>query len=466
MKRWGDYDTGEAYDEVFAAPGEVREVYAETMARLERTDLDKLSRTVNEQLAADGVVFGGEEAHAYQVDPIPRLLTEDEWNLLARGVSQRAEVLNALVADAYGERRAVNEGVLPARVLDETPYFEKDLAGWPEPPDGWVTVIGFDLVRDRDGRFRVLEDNLRTPAGLAYADAANSVVADVTDLGPQTDSPSFLQAGADALRRALESSAPDVDGELLLITDGELNSAWYEHQRIAEAAGLRIALVNDLRRRGDRVELSDGTPVRAFYRRSDDDSIRDENGVMTPLAEIVLDPLRAGRVGMVNRFGGGVGDDKMLYAYVDDLTRFYLGEDPLLPSVRTYDLLNEAKLADASERLHELVVKPRDGYGGHGVVVGPAASEEEIEEARKAIHDDPHAWIAQDVIELSTLPVIVDGRLEPRHVDLRVVAVRDADGVTALRGGLTRVALEAGSMVVNSSRDGGAKPTWVVPGRG
>lgn len=455
------YDAGEAYDEVFARPGEVRDLYADVIGRLETTDLDALTRRVNDRLASQGVVFGGDDAHPFRVDPVPRLLAEDEWDLLARGVEQRTEALDAFVADAYGERRAVAAGVVPERVLTDTHYFEKDLLGCPPPPGGWVNVAGFDLVRDRTGTFRVLEDNLRTPSGLAYAEAANDAVTDVADLG--LDRGSYLQAGADALRRALEGAAPDADGELVLLSDGEQNSAWYEHRRLAEAAGLRLALAEDLHLDGGRVRLPDGVPVRAFYRRSDADEVRDEQGALTPLAAVVLEAVAEGRVGMVNRYGTGVGDDKMLYGYVDDLVRFYLDEEPLLPSVTTYDLLDDDRRTAALEKLPELVAKPRDGQGGQGVVVGPAASADEVDQARAAILEDPESWIVQEVVDLSTCPVVVDGHLEPRHVDLRVFAVRDPGGVTAVRGGLTRVALAPGSMVVNSSRQGGAKATWVVP---
>lgn len=455
------YDSGEAYDEVFGGPGEVREPYADLMARLADTDLDDLTRRVNDRLAADGVMFGGADGHPFRVDPIPRLIPESVWADVARGLAQRTEALNAFVADAYGERRAVAEGIVPERVLTETPYFERDLIGCPTPADGWVSVAGYDLVRDRDGRFKVLEDNLRTPSGLAYAQAANDAVADLLGMGDVDRS--YLQEGAGALRRALESAGSDVDGALVLVSDGEENSAWYEHQRLAEAAGLRLAGVEELRARGGRIELADGTPVRAFYRRSDDDGVRDDEGRLTPLAEVVLDAVREGRVGMVNRFGTGVGDDKMLYAYTDDLVRFYLGEEPALPSVTTYDVLDPDRRAAALDKLPQLVAKPRDGQGGAGVVVGPTATAEELDAAREAIVRDPGTWIVQDVVDLSTCPVVVDGHLEPRHVDLRVFAVRDATGVTVVRGGLTRVALAPGSMVVNSSREGGAKPTWVVP---
>lgn len=455
------YDAGSAYDEAYTASGEVREVYAKLLDRLDGLDLADLTERVNDRLADQGVVFGGGEGHPFRVDPVPRLITAAEWAELERGLGQRTEALNAFVADAYGARRAVAAGVVPERVLTETPYFEQDLVDSPPPDDGWVTVAGFDVVRGRDGRFRVLEDNVRTPSGLAYAQAASDAV--VAEAGLDGWDVAYLQAGADALRRALEDSAPDRDGDLVLLTDGEVNSAWFEHQRLAEAAGLRVACPDDLRERGDRIELEDGTPVRTFYRRTDSDQVRADDGELTPLATTVLDAVREGRVGMVNRFGGGVADDKLVYAYVDDLIGFYLDEEPVLPSVTTYDLRDPDRRATALEMLEELVAKPRDGQGGAGVVVGPTASAKELDAARAAIVEDPAEWIVQDVVDLSTCPVVVDGGLEPRHVDLRVFAIRDRAGVTVVRGGLTRVALQEGSMVVNSSRDGGAKPTWVAP---
>lgn len=454
-----------AYDEAYDDSGAVRASYAALLDRLGTTDLDALTRRVNDRLERDGVVFGGAEGHPFRVDPVPRLITATEWAEVERGLAQRAEALNAFVGDAYGERRAVAAGVVPERVLTDTPYFEEDLVGVPAPADGWLTVAGFDLVRGSDGRFRVLEDNLRTPSGIAYAQAARDVVAAEADLaGLGLVGGDYLRGGADALRRALEVTAPDVDGELVLLTEGEQNSAWFEHQRLAEAAGLRLVAPEELRKRTDGLGLADGTPVRAFYRRTDSDAVRDDDGALTPLAQVVLEAVATGRVGMVNRFGTGVGDDKLLYSYVDDLVRFYLAEEPVLPAVRTYDVLDAERRAEALERLRELVAKPRDGQGGEGVVVGPSASDAEVDAARAAIARDPGTWIVQDVVDLSTCPVVVDGRLQPRHVDLRVFAVRDVAGVTVLPGGLTRVALESGEMVVNSSRDGGAKPTWIVPG--
>jgi uncharacterized circularly permuted ATP-grasp superfamily protein len=452
------YATGEHRDEAFAGPDDVRPSYAEVLARLDGLDLDDLAARVAARLEADDVRFGDE---GFRVDPVPRLLTAEEWSHVERGVTQRMLALEALVADAYAGQRLVAEGVVPRGVLEQTPYLERDLVGATAPPGGWLSVAGFDLVRDADGRFRVLEDNLRTPSGVAYAQSAvDAVRQGVPALGlPAQD---LVGQAARALRRCLEASAPDVEGELVLLTDGSASSAWTEHRTLAEAGGLHLATPAELCRAGGEVCLRDGRRVRAVYRRTDEDRVHGDDGRLTDVADLLLEPTLAGSVGLVNHFGTGVGDDKGVYRVVDEVVRHVLGEEPVLPSVGTYDVTDPGRRHEAVPALDRLVTKPRDGQGGQGVVVGPAASEEEVESARHAVEDDPQEWVVQDTVSLSTCPVVVDGHLEPRHVDLRVFAYRAGSDVVVLRGGLTRVAFDRGSMVVNSSRGGGAKGTWVV----
>lgn len=449
----------EAYDEAYDADGAVRPPYRELVARLEDADLAHLTREVHRHLARHGVEFGGDDPHPFEVDALPRILTAEEWDTLALGLRQRVRALDAFVADVYGEQRALAEGIVPERAVTGSPYFEKDLLGV-DLPAPWIGIAGLDVVRGSDGRFFVLEDNARTPSGIAYAMAASDAVWDALQMhSPRADLRVELSR---SLRGVLEASAPEVDGELVLLTDGRSNSSYYEHRRLAELAGIELAEPGDVRRRGDRLELADGRPVRAVYRRTDDDHLRQESGDLTPTAELVLEPLLAGNLGMVNRFGTGVADDKFVYSYVDDLVRFYLGEEPAVGSVPTYDLDDPDICADVLDRLGELVVKPRDGQGGTGVVVGPTASEDELAEARDEIRADPGGWIAQDVVTLSTAPTVIDGTVVPRHVDLRPFVLYDGREAVVPLGGLTRVALREGSMVVNSSRQGGGKATWVL----
>jgi uncharacterized circularly permuted ATP-grasp superfamily protein len=452
--------TREVYDEAFSAPGRARPPYEEILAAIADADLDELTTTVDELLRKRDVTFGGADGEPFTVDPIPRVLTGEEWRRLAAGLEQRVRALDAFVADVYGERRCVAARVIPERVITGSVYFEEDLVGAAPAGGAWISIAGLDLVRGADGRFVVLEDNVRTPSGIAYAMAASDAVADVIPL-PRRRAHVHAQLRS-AMRGALEAARPDADGELVLLTDGQENSAWYEHQRLARLADLELVRPHDLRRRGDRLELADGRPVRSVYRRTDEDRLRDETGALTDVGALLLEPLLAGTIGLVNWFGTGIADDKHVYAYVDDLVRFHLGEEPLVPSVPTFDLSDDRTREACLDRLDELVVKPRGGHGGDGVLVGPTASRAELARAAEAIRRDPDDWIAQETVSLSTHPTVVDGRLAPRHVDLRPFVFFDGERAVVPPGGLTRVALEQGSMVVNSSRKGGGKSTWVV----
>lgn len=447
------------YDEAFDATC-VRAPYRDLLDRLDGADLDDLKHQVAKVLADDGVRFGGAEGQHFEVDPVPRILTCAEWETLTTGVQQRVRALEAFLDDAYGEQRLVADGVVPASVMDGSSYFEEDLVGVSPRGGARILVAGLDIVRDAEGEFRVLEDNVRTPSGVGYAMAASDAVCTV--LGLREPDHEERRRAAAALRRSMEAAAPGIDGELVLLTDGESSSAWYEQCRLADLADLVLATPGELRRRGSALELSDGRRVRCLYRRTDDDRLREPGGGLTDLAQLLLDPLRDGELGLVNWYGSGVADDKVVYALVDELIREMLGEEPLLRSVATFDLADADQLEDVLERMEDLVVKPRDGMGGRGVTVGPAASAAEVDAARQRVREEPEAWIAQEAVLLSTVPAVVDGQLAPRHCDLRPFAISDGCDVVVPSGGLTRVALAEGSMVVNSSREGGAKATWVV----
>jgi carboxylate-amine ligase len=427
-----------------------------TLREAPTAERDELARRVNALLEERGVRFGGAGGHAFRADPLPRTLDRDEWRDLSEGLAQRIRALDAFVADVYGERSCVAEGIVPAAVLEATPYLERDLHGDAPVGGAWVSVAGFDVVRDDDGSLLVLEDNVRTPSGIAYAMAVSEAVAEVLDV----DAPSGLEESTSALRRCLEATNPDAEGALVLLSDGPDNSAYYEHRRLAAEAGLVLVDPSGLRRTGDDLRLVDGTPVRAVYRRTEQDSLR-ADGSTTAVADLLLGPWRSGRTGMVNCFGTGVADDKAIYGYVEDMVRHYLGEEPLVRSVRTYDLRDRTRLEEALDRLDRLVAKPRDGAGGEGVVIGPTATPAQLDAARRGMRQEPERWIVQDVVSLSTLPTVVDGKVQDRHVDLRPFVFFDGREVTVPAGGLTRVAMEEGQMVVNSSQDGGAKATWV-----
>ncbi len=459
------YDPASFWDEGFAARGEPRPHYRPVLQALAGRDLAGRNEALREAMAERGVVFGGATGvQPFKVDPVPRLITPADWEPLERGLAQRVEALNRFIADVYGERTIFSEGVVPTRLLDGADHLEPRLVGRVAPSRGaWATVAGLDLVRDGDGAWAVLEDNLRTPSGLAYLLAAREGVSAALPGEPRD-----VHAPArELLGEALLAAAPEGrrDPFVVLLTDGPENSAYWEHRTLAALLELPLVTLADLERRGtDLVARAGGEPPRrvdVVYRRTDEDRLTDEHGALTAVGEALLEPWLQGRIGLANAFGTGVADDKLAHAYAEEMIRFYLGQEPELPSVPTYDLGEQHALDEALDRFDELVVKPRAGYGGEGVVLCAHEPAEVVRRARDAVVAEPGGFIAQQTIALSRHPAVVGDRLEPRHVDLRPFAY-SGDRVRVLPGGLTRVALDAGAMVVNSSQNGGGKDTWVM----
>jgi uncharacterized circularly permuted ATP-grasp superfamily protein len=439
------------FDEAFDDRGQTRRAYAPVLDRLADRDLDHAVRSVRRRLREDGCCFGsGEDAEPFRVDVVPRILTAGEWAPLAAGIEQRVRALDAFVADAYGERRIVREGIMPERVLTGAEHYEPELADLP-PSRVRVALAGLDVIRDEDGTFRVLEDNLRTPSGLAYALAAREAVEPVAGDGAVP----IEEPTAALLGRVLRAAAPGgrEDPRIVLLTDGPENTAYWEHERLADLLGIELTTLDDLR-----VEAVD-----VVYRRTDDDTLRDGDGSFTNVGRALLPALRAGTLACVNALGNGVADDKLVHAYVEDMIRLYLGEEPTVRSVGTYDLTRAGCLEEVLDRLGEMVVKPRAAYGGEGVFIGPTADAAERDRVARAVREDPEAWIAQETVWFSRHPTVIDGRLAPRHVDLRAFVTFDGERAEAVPGGLSRVAFDEGELVVNSSQGGGAKDTWVLP---
>jgi uncharacterized circularly permuted ATP-grasp superfamily protein len=390
-----------------------------------------------------------------------------EWRVLSAGIVQRVRALELFVQDVYGDRRIVRAGVVPAGCIDSARHYEPQLMGRGQEISSWITVAGLDLVRDCDGSFKVLEDNLRTPSGIAYAVATREV------LGAHLHPPTGLQvrsldAAFRTLGEALRAAAPAAvtdDPVVVLLSDGKLNSAFYEHAAIAAHLGIPLALPEQLSvRRGRLFARLDGgeQAVDVVYRRTDEDRLSDDHGRPTGIAQLLLDPVLGGTLACVNAFGTGVADDKLLHAYAEEMVRFYLGEEPLLRSVPTYDPSQPGMLEEILGRIDELVIKPRSGHGGHGVVIGPHARPEDLRATAARLREAPERFVAQETVMLSRHPTVTDGRLELRHIDLRPFAISSGQGVHVLPGGLTRVAFERGALVVNSSQNGGSKDTWVL----
>jgi len=460
------YDPAGFYDEALTPDGRPRPHYADVLAELARLDLVRLCERVREAARAMGASFRVDgRPTPFVVDPVPRIIEAPEWNLLERGLCQRAVALNRFIADVYGAREIFEAGVVPSRVAFGAEHLEPWMNGV-EIGSCHAPVAGFDVVRDASGELLVLEDNLRTPSGLAYMDAARRICEPL--LPGARDDRRELGDFVGLLGAALRAAAPGDGGDpsVVVLSDGPANSAWFEHRFLARLLEIPLVRPDQLSVKAGVVQASVGgpsaKPVDVIYRRTDEDRLRGRRGRPTWLAETLLEPVRRGTVAVVNAFGSGVGDDKLAHAYVEDMVRFYLGEEPLLRSVHTYDLAGETARGWALRRRDRLVFKPRAGHGGQGIVVGPHAQPRDRRLLGRLVRKSIDGFIAQETVALSRHPTVCDGRLEPRHVDLRAFAVGSGAEFTVVPGALTRVAMGAGDLVVNSSQGGGGKDTWVL----
>ena len=419
---------------------------------------------------AQGVTFdfAGEE-RPFPLDAVPRVIDQAEWLTVEAGIKQRVRALEAFLADIYGEQNAVKDGVIPARLITSSSHFHRQAAGI-EPANGVrIQVSGIDLIRDEQGTWRVLEDNVRVPSGVSYVISNRRVMAQTLPelfvsmrVRPVGEYPHKLLG-------ALRASAPAGvdDPTVVVLTPGVYNSAYFEHTLLARLMGVELVEGRDLFCSAGRVWMrttSGPTRVDVIYRRVDDeflDPLQFRADSMLGSPGLML-AARLGNVTIANAVGNGVADDKLVYTYLPELTKYYLGEEALLQNVQTWRLEEPGQLEEVLDRLDELVVKPVDGSGGKGLVIGPAASPQELAKLRASLLRDPRGWIAQPVVQLSTIPTLVADGMRPRHADLRPFAVNDGNDVWVLPGGLTRVALPEGELVVNSSQGGGSKDTWVV----
>lgn len=450
-------------DEAVQPDGAWRPDVADALRGVQTRDLAQMAAAMADDARRAGLRFpieGGTET--LHVDPVPRIVDAGAWATIERGVAQRARALDAFVADVHGPRRAVADGVVPERVITSAEHQEPEAAELAPPAGVWVALAGLDLVQTPAGEFQVLEDNARTPSGVAYTLAVRALVEDVLELERIPARP--LDGTIDLLRTTLHAAAsPDretQDINLVVLTDGPTSPAYWEHRTLAVHLDAPLLTCEDLDidARTGALVMRDvpQRPIDVVYRRTDSSALH------APSHAALRHALAARQVGVVNAFGTGVADDKLTHAYVEDLIRFYGGEEPVLRSVPTFDLANREHREQALDRLEELVVKPRGGAGGAGVVICPHAERDAIDAIRAAIVDDPDAYIAQELVQLSTHPTVIDGRLQPRHVDLRPFAFTTPTTTRILPGGLSRVALKEGSMIVNSSQNGGAKDTWVL----
>ena len=454
------------HDEAFEARGRPRAAYAGLLACIDAGPPARIAASVSESLDARGVHFRADGRDAvFPIDAVPRLLSAAEHSLIERGLSQRAAALERFIADAYGKQRIVESGEVPARVISGSRLYEPMMRGVEVPGGIWAHAYGPDLVRDAEGGFLVLEDNLRSPSGLSYALEARRAVA--AELPLAHFEPLPIEGATETLRAALAAAAPASVQEprVVLLSDGPDSAAWFEHRSLA--ARLEISLVSpaDLRVTEGRVwsrSASGRAPVDVIYRRTASEQLSGPDGGLTGLGELLSEPIRAGTVAVANAFGTGVGDDKLAHAYVERMIRFYLGEEPVIRSVPTYDLGEPEVFREVMGRLEEMVVKRRGGLGGDEVHILHGAGRKQRQDVEAMIRSDPEQYIAQERVELSTHPTVSGDELEPRRIDLRAFAIRAGGGYAVTRAALSRYAPQTDSMLVNSSLGGGAKDTWVV----
>ena len=470
------YDTGGFYDEMFLPDGTPRPEARALVDRIEGLPAGEVLRrhqAAERALLNTGITFAvyGDDQGAERIFPfdiVPRIIPGAAWDPIERGLRQRVEALNRFVDDVYNDRAILRDGVVPAEVVESSAGYRPECVGLRPPRGIWCHITGTDLVRDRDGTIYVLEDNLRCPSGVSYVLENRGVMTETfpvvfEGLGvrPVADYPSRLLS-------MLEYVAPAAMKRpvVAVLTPGMFNSAYFEHSFLAQQMGIQLVEGRDLVVADDRLQMrttSGHEQVDVLYRRIDDDFLdptcfRSDSMLGVPG---LMDLYRRGRVALVNAPGTGVADDKVVYAYVPKMIRYYLDQDPILPNVPTFLCWHDKDRRHVLDHLAELVVKPANESGGYGMLIGPASTEAERRRFAGLIEAEPRNYIAQPTLALSRVPTRVDDSFEGRHVDLRPYILYGGE-IYVLPGGLTRVALKKGSLVVNSSQGGGSKDTWVL----
>lgn len=465
------------WDEMYISDNHLREQYHKIIGYLENesaNDLNKKEELAKRLFMSQGITFtvydSGEGIEKiFPFDIIPRIITSAEWSFIEKGIKQRLKALNLFLKDVYNNQFIIKDQVIPASLIYSCPHFLREMHQLNVPYDIYIHIAGIDLIRDYDGTFYVLEDNLRTPSGVSYMLENREITKRLfPDLLPQckvrsvTEYPAILYKNLLAL-----SPRPVANPTIVLLSPGMYNSAYYEHTTLARLMGVELVEGRDLVVRDQKVYMKTTTglqQVDVIYKRVDDEFI--DPLVFNPKSILgvagLMSAYRKGNVAIINATGNGVADDKAIYSYVPDMIRYYLNEDPLLKNVPTYSLGNPEHKEYVFRNMHKMVIKKTNESGGYGMLMGHAASETDIENYKKEILKDPRNFIAQPTISLSTAPCYMDGMLQPRRVDLRPYALVGPDGISIVPGGLTRVALKEGSLVVNSSQGGGSKDTWVL----
>jgi uncharacterized circularly permuted ATP-grasp superfamily protein len=474
---WNKYDPGAFYDELIREPGKARQGAAALirhLAGLEEIQLRERQSDLERAILEMGITFtvyseGENIDRAWPLDIIPRIIPARQWTRIREGLEQRLTALNLFIDDLYHEQKILADRVVPREIIESSPNFLEPCRGVRPPFGVWANICGTDLIRDSDGTVYVLEDNLRVPSGVSYM-LENRVV--TKQVFPELFASSEIHSVGDYTSDLFDmlaslSPRPSDYPEVVVLTPGIYNSAYFEHAYLAQGMGVELVEGADLVVRDDDcvyMRTIDGLErVDVIYRRINDTFLDPEAFEPDSVLGVpgLMRAWKAGNVALANAPGAGVADDKVVYAYVPEIIRYYLDQNPILPNVPTYLCSDQKSREHVIAHLDELVVKPANESGGYGMLVGPQATRKARREFAGLIEKNPRNYIGQPLISLSTVPSVVDGGIEPRHVDLRPFILQ-GERMAVTSGGLTRVAMKKGSFVVNSSQGGGSKDTWIV----
>ena len=466
----------EIYDEMYNGK-EIRPHYrklCDFLSTFQTEELSKKEEMARRLFMSQGVtftVYSGDEGieKIFPFDVIPRIITAAEWNYIETGIKQRLKALNHFLNDIYSNQFIIKDKIVPLDMIYSCEHYLREMHNLKVPHDIFVHISGIDIIRDFDGTFYVLEDNLRTPSGVSYMLENREITKRIfPDLIPQNavrtvdNYPQLLYKNLAALSPRNQSKP-----NIVMLTPGIYNSAYFEHSTLARLMGIELVEGRDLVVDNHRVYMKTTQGLQivdVIYRRVDDeylDPLVFNSDSMLGVAGL-MSAYRKGHVAIVNAPGNGVADDKAIYIYVPDMIKYYLNEEPILKNVPTYKLEDPSERKYVFDNIEKMVIKKTNASGGYGMIIGNAATEQEIEDYKKVVEEEPRQFIAQPIISLSAAPCYINGKLQPRRIDLRPFALFGPSGIEIVPGGLTRVALKEGSLVVNSSQGGGSKDTWVL----
>lgn len=463
------------WDEMINPQSDIRPQYEaiiSSLSKISKEELTKKEELSKQLFMSQGVtftVYNDDEGieKIFPFDIVPRIITASEWDFIERGIKQRIKALNLFIKDIYNEQFIIKDGIVPADLIYNCPNYLREMKGVKVPHDIYVHIAGVDLIRNNDGEFYVLEDNLRTPSGVSYMLENREISKRLYPGILPRNNVRSVSNYPNLLYKKLQELSYNNQPNIVLLTPGIYNSAYYEHSTLARLMGIELVEGSDLVVKNHFVYMKTTNGLKqvdVIYRRVDDDFLDPLEFNATSVLGVagIMSAYRKGNVNIINAPGTGVADDKAIYVYVPNMIKYYLNEEPILKNIETFQLGKPDELKHVTENIKTMVIKKTDGSGGYGMLMGHEATDNEIKDYLANVQKNPSAFIAQPILKLSTAPCYINGKLSPRCIDLRPFALSGKDGVEICPGGLTRVALKKGSLVVNSSQGGGSKDTWVI----